>query len=91
MDTESEKQDQESIDLDATTTNTDTRWTYLSSAITTAVLIGFMLIVGLGAAGVLSLSLITQQWFALVALVVGMAATWLWGTDTLEAYRNSGK
>lgn len=45
------------------------------------------LIVGLTTAGVLSLSPISQVWFALHFTVTLMAATWAFGKGTLEAVR----
>lgn len=81
--------DTEDGEIDDVTNSTDVRWAYLASVITAIVIIGFLLIIGLAAAGILSLSAISQGWFILTATVVLMAAAWLWGTDTLEAVRES--
>lgn len=76
-------------ELDSVTDSTDARWAYLGSLITGIVLTGYMLIIGLTAAGFFSLAGITQPWFLLTSTVVSMAAVWLWGTDAWNAVRNN--
>lgn len=76
-------------EIDDITNSTDVRWTYLASAITAIVIISFMSLILLTAAGVFTLGNITQSWFILTSTVVLMAAAWLWGTDTLQAVRET--
>jgi len=69
------------------TTNTRERWQWTGTILASVMVLSLPLIVGLTTAGVLSLSPISQGWFALYFTVTLMAATWAFGKGTLEAVR----
>lgn len=76
-------------DEDSTTTSTRTRWEWTGTILASAMVLSLPTIVGLTAAGILTLNPISQAWFGLYFTVTLMAATWAFGKETLEAVREA--
>jgi len=76
-------------DEDSTTKSTRTRWEWTGTILAFAMVLSLPMIIGLTAAGVLTLSPISQAWFGLYFTVTLMAATWAFGKETLEAVREA--
>lgn len=76
-------------DDDSTTLNSEERWTYIASLLSGIVVTSLpVVIVGAGA-GLLSLAGVSQGWLILYSTVVLMAATWVFGEETLNAVRRA--
>lgn len=71
------------------TTSTMERWQWTGTLLAFAMILSLPAIIGLAAAGILSISIISQGWFALYSIVVLMAATWAFGKETLEAVQKA--
>lgn len=74
---------------DNTTNNTQTRWEYLGTVLAGLMIFSVAFIIIGAAAGVLTLSNISQAWFMLYSLISLTAAVWTWGKDTLKAAANA--
>lgn len=68
-----------------TTSSTKTRWTYIGTLLSGVVVASLPVLVIGTAVGAFTLIGIDQAWFALYFLVTMMAATWVFGKETLEA------
>jgi hypothetical protein len=76
-------------DNDGITVVSNTRWTYIGTTLSALMLLSLAVITVGTAAGVFSLSPITQAWFVLYATVTLMAATWAFGEETLAAVKKA--
>jgi hypothetical protein len=92
-DTDTTNEEDDTLDLegdgDKYTMSTRTRWEWTGTLLAFAMVLSLPAIVGLTAAGVLSVGVITQGRFTLYATVTLMAATWAFGKETLEAVREA--
>jgi len=76
-------------DDDYVTSDTRARWEGLATVVTFLVFITlFALLLG-GAFGIFTLGSVSQSWFILYSTIVLMAATWLYGEDTLKAVQKA--
>lgn len=72
-----------------TTLSSDTRWTYIASVLSAIVITSLpVVIVGTGL-GLMTVAGISQGWLILYSTVVLMAATWVFGEETLNAVRRA--
>jgi hypothetical protein len=76
-------------DNDDITVVSNTRWTYIGTTLSALMLFSLAIITVGAAAGVFSLSPISQAWFILYATVILMAATWAFGEETLIAVKKA--
>lgn len=73
------------------TVHTEKRWKYTGSIIVSILLISLPLLITVTVLGFGSIAAITQGWLLLYSTVVLMAATWLFGKETLETVRHVRK
>jgi hypothetical protein len=74
---------------DYVTSDTRTRWEGLATVVTFLIFVAFLSLLIGGAFGLFTLGSIGQAWFVLFSTVLLMAATWLYGEDTLNAVQRA--
>lgn len=74
---------------DEYTTSNDTRWAGTGTVLALVLVTSVPVIVGLAAAGVLSLAAVPQATFVLYATLALMAGVWTFGDETLKAVRRA--
>lgn len=74
---------------DQITSDTKTRWALTGTILATVILLSLPSLVVTAGLGIVSLSAISQGWFALYSTLVVMAATWVFGEDVLKAVRRA--
>lgn len=74
---------------DEYTQSNDTRWTGTGTVLALVLVTSVPVIVGLAAAGVLSLAAVPQATFLLYATLALMAGVWTFGDETLKAVRRA--
>ena len=72
-----------------TTLSSETRWTYIASVLSAIVIISLPILTIGTALGIMTLAGISQGWLILYSTVVLMAATWVFGEETLNAVRRA--
>jgi len=68
-----------------TTLSTKRRWKHTGTIVAIWTLLSLPVLLIGAALGIMSLAVISQAWFILYGTVCLMAATWLWGRETLDA------
>jgi len=71
------------------TTSTKERWEYIGTILAGVMVLSLPVLVTGAAAGILSVSAVTQGWFVLYATITLMAATWAFGEGTLKAVKKA--
>ena len=77
------------FDTSHTTINTNKRWKYTGTIVTSIVVLSLPILIILAGLGVVSLAAISQAWLVLYGTVTLMASTWLYGKETLEAVQDA--
>lgn len=86
---EKETPSPDEVEDDYVTSDTRTRWEGLATIITFLIFVSFLTLLIGTAVGTFTLGSISQAWFALFSTIVLMAATWLYGKETLEAVQKA--
>jgi len=82
MSTEPEQSDEDDM-----TSQDDVRWVYLGSVLAFILTFSLVVLVIAAAAGVLTLSAISQPWFALYSLSVLTAVGWVFGKELVKQWK----
>lgn len=77
------------FDSTAITTNPEMRWRWTGTILAVLIVTSLPAFVTLFGFGIISLGAIGQGWAALYATIVLMAATWVWGKETLQSVREA--
>lgn len=80
--------DDEYDDDESITDADDVRWVYLGSVLSLVLTLSLVVLVIAAAAGWLTLSAITQPWFALYSLVVVTAVGWVFGKELVKKWQS---
>lgn len=72
---------------DSVTNEDDVRWVYLGSVLASLLTISLVVLILAAAAGVFTLSAISQPWFALYALSVLTAVGWVFGKELVKKWQ----
>lgn len=65
------------------------RWEYTGTILASLVIMSLPIVIVGAGLGALSLGVVSQGWFALYSIITLMAATWVFGKETLEAVQKA--
>lgn len=77
------------FDSTTITTNPEMRWRWTGTILAVIAVSSLPIVILLAGVSVITLGQISQGWWALYATVVLMAATWVWGKETLQAVKEA--